>query len=417
MKYLWGIFLILLLVGNVWSAETIGDALRGGKVGGEFKLWYQTSDKKPKDIFDKENSFFDAGVRLSYVSGNWHKISLKLSFYAVDDLVAYSNFANKSMIRPNADETATWLGEGYLAYIYQNTLLKIGRQNFKSPLVNSDAWPIFPNNFQGLLLKSRDIPETKVVLGWFFKERRLKNEHFQDFLGDDGVMFIGLTNKSIPKTTLVAYYYKADLNGKDYYWQDKNYIGYVDSFYTEAQTKFSLPKEDLNFLLAGQYFFINPQKRGFDTTNAYGIKLGMNYHQKIGFSFAYSSVDNGYFNTAKLSDNGIKTPLYTFTISGDGDIAGRPNTDSFKLSFFIKPFSGLTTTFDYGHYNCDNKWDTAVSNDKVATTTELITKYTGFKDFVIFAALIRSDHHGIGAWKGANDDVLNALRIWIKYSF
>ncbi|WP_456369753.1 OprD family outer membrane porin [Thermodesulfatator atlanticus] len=416
MRYFLGFFLVLCLVSNVWAAETIGEALKAGKVNGEFKLWYQTNDKEPNDLFDKENSFFDAGLRLSYASDSWKGASLKLSFYAVDDLIAYSNFANKSMIRPNADETATWLGEAYINYAYQNTSLKLGRQNFKSPLVNSDAWPIFPNNFQGITLQNKDLPQTNVVLGWFFKERRLKQEDFKDFLGDDGVMFIGLVNKTIPHVAISAYYYKADLNG-EYDWQGKAYVGYVDSFYADIKAKFVFPENSLNLSLAAQYLRVDPKESGYDATDAYGVKLGLAYQKKMGLLLAYASVDDGYFNAAKFSDNGIKTPLYTATISGDGDIAGRPDTDSYKISAFVKPIAGLTATLSYGHYDCDNKWDTAVSNDNVATSTELVMKYTGFKDFTIFAAYIHSDHHGVGAWSGANDDALNTFRVWVKYVF
>jgi hypothetical protein len=119
---------------------------------------------------------------------------------------------------------------------------------------------------------------------------------------------------------------------------------------------------------------------------------------------------------AKFSDNGIKTPLYTASISGDGDIAGATDTDSLKFSAGFSPVDKLTITGTYGYYDHGN--DSSASPDNESTAKELVIKYTGFQNTTIFVAYVNSDHNGIGAWKGntATDD-LNSLRIWISYKF
>ncbi len=410
-----GLVLVFLMVfvawGKVLAAETWQEAFQKGKASGEIKFWYQTNDRDPNDLFEKENTIFDTGLRISYKTDTWRGFQAKASFYAVDDLWAYDRFANLSIHRSNPHETMTWLGEAYLLYTWRNTQIKVGRQNFKNPLVNSDAWAVFPNNFQGYLVKNTDLPKTTLLAGWFTDERRLKKEDFSDFLGDDGVYFFGLTTKAFSPATISAYYYRADLDGETYSWQGKPYRGYVDAAYLEAKGQIN------RFSLAVQYFFYNPDKGGYDTTKAFGVKVGAKVIDKVSISLAFTTISDGYFNAAKLSDNGIKTPLYTATISGDGDISGRPNTDSFKVSVAFKPLKDLSATLSYGNYNCANKWNTAVSDDNVATSTELVFKYTGLKNFTFFLALINSDHHGVGAWRGAGDDDLNSIRAWVRFTF
>ncbi len=407
--------IVLLFTSNSYGFNELSSSLKNGKVSGEFKIWYQTNDREPNNIFDKHNSLFDAGVRLSYKSDYWNNAYIKLSFFAVDDIGAYDIIAENSCIRSTAKEPATWLGEGYIGYKYSNTHIKIGRQYFKSPLVNTDAWPIFPNNFEGISIKNSDVPKTDIVFGWFLQERRLKKEKFEDLLGNDGVITIGIITKIFPYTTIKGYYYKADESAKDYLWQGKNYKGYINGFYTDFNSKFLL--SNFSFSVAGQYMLIDPEENHFDKTDAYGFKFQVSPFKSFSLSFAYSSVSKGYFNCAKFSDNGIKTPLFTATISGDGDIAARPETDSFKVSAIIKPIKKLAVILNYGLYKNDNKWNTLVSNDDTATSQELAVKYTGFSHIDIFTAFVHSDHHGVGAWKGAEDDALNSFRVWVRYYF
>ena len=71
----------------------------------------------------KENSIFDTGLNLGYTTDNYHGFGARVNFFAVDDLGAYDNFANKSIHGVDHSETASWLGEAFISYNKGNTLV------------------------------------------------------------------------------------------------------------------------------------------------------------------------------------------------------------------------------------------------------------------------------------------------------
>lgn len=389
------------LIGFVIKAhanDSVSESLRNGKANGELKIWYQTNDKDTDDnkIFGKENSIFDAGLNLGYTTGDYHGFSAKVNFFAVDDLNAYDNFADNSIHGVNHRETAAWLGEAFLSYNLNKTLINVGRQNLKSPLVNSDGWALFPNNFEAILLQNQDIQDTTVAICYVTEERKLKSDTFED-IAENGGFMLGVINKSITDTVLSGYYYRVDD------------VSDVDAIYLEATTKVS------SISLAGQYMLFNPDMINTKKTNAFGLKVSLKVG-KFDLTAAYSMVDDGTLNAAKFSDSGIKTPLYTSTISGDGDIAGATDTDSYKFSLGLSPINSLNITANVGYY--DHGANSSARPNDESVSKELAVKYTGFKNITLFGAYVNSDHNGIGAWKGVTiNDALNSIRIWASYKF
>jgi hypothetical protein len=396
------VFLICIsaLIGavNAYADDSISESIKNGKTNGELKIWYQTNDNDTgnNSLFGKENSIFDAGLSLGYTTGSYHGFSARINFFAVDDLSAYDNFADNSIHGVDHGKTASWLGEAFISYKKNNTLINIGRQNLKSPLVNSDDWAVFPNNFEAILLQNSDLPDTTVAVSYVTEERKLKSDTFED-ISEDGGLMLGVTNKSIPNSILSGYYYHIG---------DRSDI---DALYLEATTKF----RSVN--LAGQYMFFNPDGINTEKTNAFGFKIS----SKLGIfhlSAAYSTVSEGTLNAARLSDSGIKTPLYTTTSSGDGDIAGATDTDSYKFSLDLTPVDDLNITANFGYY--DHGSNSSASPNNESTSTELLVQYTGFKNIRLFGAYFNSDHNGIGSCKGATiNDSLNTFRMWVSYKF
>jgi len=221
---------VSMLIGFVKAnaTQSISDAIRNGKINGEFKVWYQTNDNDAdnNNIFDKENSIFDAGLGLGYTTDNYHGFSASVNFFAIDDLSAYDNFANNSIHGVDHSDTASWLGEAFISYNKANTNLNIGRQNLKSPLINSDNWAVFPNNFEAVLVQNHDLPNTTVSICYVSEERTLKSETFED-IAEDGGIFLGVVNKSLPNSLLSGYYYHIDD------------VSDIDAIYFEATAKMS----------------------------------------------------------------------------------------------------------------------------------------------------------------------------------
>ena len=96
-------------------------------------------------------------------------------------------FDNKGAGPINHHDTATWLGEAYLTYKISHTTAKFGRQNIKSPLINSDQWALFTNNFEAYMIESSEIPDTTIRIGYINEERWLKSEDFDD-IADNGII-------------------------------------------------------------------------------------------------------------------------------------------------------------------------------------------------------------------------------------
>lgn len=392
-------FLLLTVCCNAYAEGSFRDSIKNGKANGEFKVWYQTNDKSTggHDIFDKENSIFDAGLNLGYTTSPWYGFAAAINFYAVDDLGANGDIANNSAHRLDASESVSWLGEAYISYKKGNSFVKAGRQNINSPLINSDDWAVFPNSFEALWFQNTDIKDTSLTAAYVTKEKKIKSDTFEDFAGDNGSLMLGAENKSIPGLKLSGYYYH--ING----------VSDVDSFYLEAAGKIKA----IN--VAGQYLYFDPDMPLSDETNAFGFlvssKIGM-----FDLSGAFTSVGKGTMMAARFSDNGCKTPLYTQTISGDGDIAGATDTDSIKFTAGITPVEKLTLSLSYGYY--DHGSASSASPDNESKSLELTAKYTGFENITLFAAIVNSDHNGVGGWKGATpSDDLNTFRIWASYKF
>ncbi len=394
------LFILLLTVCiSAYAEDSFRDAVKNGKANGELKVWYQTNDKSTggHDLFDKENSLFDAGLNIGYTTSPWYGFGAVINFYAVDDLGANGDIANNSTHRVDASESVSWLGEAYISYNGKSNTIKAGRQNIKSPLINSDDWGVFPNSFEALWFQNTGIKDTSITAAYVTKERTVKSDTFEDFVNGDGGFMLGAENKTISGLTLSGYYYHIK-SASD-----------IDSFYLEASYKIKA----IN--IAGQYLYFDPDMPLADETNAFGFlvssKIGM-----FDLSGAFTSVGEGTMMAARFSDNGCKTPLFTQTISGDGDIAGATDTDSIKLTAGITPVEKLTISLSYGYYDHGSASSASPGNE--SKSTELTLKYTGWQNITLFAAYVNSDHNGVGGWKGATpSDGLNTVRVWASYKF
>ncbi len=395
--------MIMAMASYATAAETFHDSLINGKISGDARIWYQTHDSDAnRHIFAAENSTFDAGLRLSYVTDSYKGFKAAVGFFAVDDLGAYENIANNSQVGRVHGETKTYLGEANLSYQIANTSAKIGRMNIKSPLVNSDGWMIFPVNFEALLIKNTDIPDTTITAAYVTEQRGRNDEKFQDeSFYNDGIAMIGAVNKSISNTTLTTYYYAGD---------DDND---TSALYLEANTKVGM------FDLSSQYIRMKQDHSNLSNTNAFGAKVAT----KIGdikVYAAYSYVGDGTLQAAKLSDGMAKTPLYTKTVSGDGDIVGRPDTDSVAICASTNVIEKLNVLARYAYHSANDSgnWSTGTNvSDGDMSTAELIAKYTGFEHITLWSAIWYSNHEGIGPYNGLNNTERITFRFKATYAF
>lgn len=400
MSFIIAVLLMLGTIQNVFPSDNLSDVIKNGKTTITSKIWYQTNDnsKQDQNIFNKENSIFDTGVMLGYETNSYYGFAAGVKFYAVDDLGMHNKIACNCIHNTESGVPGTWLAEAHLSYKIRGTLAKIGRQGIKSPLVNSDGWAIVPNYFEALMINNTDIPATSLTAGYVTQERWLKGKKFEDI--GNGIFLLGGANQSIPNSSLSAWFYHARnfRDGND-----------VNTVYLDAGTKVFM------IGLNAQYMFFTSNSNDLKDTHAYGIKVS--WTRKIfELSGAFTSVNKGSFNAAKFSDHGIKTPIYSATISGDGDIAGGIDTYSYKASAAANVIKGLKLAANYGYY--DHGAGFTPSPNTESTSIEFITTYSGISNVTIFATYVLSDHNGVGAWAGATaNDKLSTIRIWTQYSF
>lgn len=405
-----GMFIFIsLFFGVTFAADSLNDAIKNGTINGEAKMWYQTNDRNPNDIFDKESTYFSAGIRLGFITQIFNGFGAGVNFYSVDDLNAYGNFANNSIHGVPHDETWAWLGEAYLTYKLGNTQAKIGRQNIKSPLINSDAWALFPVNFEAYTIKNSDLPDTTLNVTYVTEERKRTSEKF-DEIAEHGVLMLSAVNKSIPKTVLSAYYYYLNDEDSSYY---NPLIDNISAVYIEAKIKIC----KLN--IGAQYLLLDPDN-SLDETDAYGAVLSTKisiFNASVAFSSVGGDAAKNSLRAAKLSDRGAKTPLYTATVSGDGDISGAVGTDAVKVSVGVKPTDDFAITMSHGFYDHSGDAIAALRHEE-STSTELVLKYTGIKNITLMAYYFYTDHNAVGAYRGydANDE-LSSIRFKAIYNF
>jgi hypothetical protein len=399
--------LVAFFSDSAFAAETLTDSIKNGKTDGEVKIWYQTNDSEAnKNIFESENSWFDAGLSLAYVTNAYKGFKAGVNFYAVDDLGAYENWADRSMMGVDHSDTEAWLGEAYISYDIWKTMAKFGRQNISSPLLNSDKWAIFPNNFEAFTIKNNDLPSTTLVGGYVWEERWLQSQDFEDFY--EGVFMLGAVNQSFSNTTLTAYLYFVNDDVTNYITESPAWD--TTAAYFESMIKLS------PFDLGLQYIRMDPDRKGSDETDAAAAMISAKIAD-VKVSVAYSYVSDGTLLAAKISDHRMKTSIYTATIAGDGDIAGRPDTESIKVSVEISPIDKLNLIATYAYYDMDDSKYYADISDDGCSQTELVCKYTGIENVTLWGAVWYSDHEGIGAYNGLNNAPLTTFRFWTSYKF
>lgn len=392
------------------SANTLADALSSGKVHGKATIWYQTKDAGNKDLFDSPASIGDAGLELGYVSNSWNGLGFGATFYALDalnlDLYHFDIVSGTPHGALGVLKTDTWLGEAYATYKAGNTLFKIGRQNLKTPLANSDGWAVHPNNFEAVVAINTDLPNTTLIGAYVTKERTRTSGSFEDFMGwtgtdTDGAIMLAAINKSVANMPLQLFYYNVD--------------EVAQAIYAQADYKIA------GVSLAGQYVTMIPQGQledalGDDTTQAFGAKATMSM-AGVKVCGAASYVSDGTLRVANTGDSMTKTPIFTKTITGDGDIAGATDTLGTKLSASMEVMPKLSLSGTWGYYWHDEKSSALKSGlkDDESLALEAVAKYSGLENLTLFASYMFTDE-ATGAYSDNGEDV-NTVRFWARYAF
>jgi imipenem/basic amino acid-specific outer membrane pore len=365
-------------------------ALENVKVDGSVKLWYQTMDtdaNKDSGLFKQAGAQGDLVAKLRATGDLTKNVGFGTTIYAATTLGLEQNLVQVEALNLNAgsangqntlsgeDNLPMWLGEAYMTYKAGKTLVKIGRMELDTPLAFSETWNAAPNTFEAALLVNQDLPDTTLIAAYVSRGNGFDNNlavnrgtvnggktGFTSYwalnaLGN-GAMALGgadnggayaaaMVNKSIPNLTLHPVYYSLQ-DTANAFWIDATYvvpkIVKIEALYSNLDTV-GATEMALRDVLK-----VKTSNGGTDyTTDAWGVQLSGEF-SGVKLAGAYTSVSKGFLPVANTATGFKKTKLYTASIFSDGEVAAKPDTDSWKLSASTS-VAGFDLSASYGSYS------------------------------------------------------------------
>ena len=285
------------LASSSFAADTLADAFKNGKVNGELKAYYFTTDNGQKDA-----DIFSTGAMLSYKTASLYGLSLGLTAQA-----SASPFANddaKDMFNSSMYGSGAALSEAYVAYNIGKTTAMVGRMFLDTPLVSGSGSRIIKEAFEGAAVINTDLPNTTLIAGYVqkFQSRTDRDGNVGEFTKnfstnsgpnvdlDNGGYTLAVINKSITGLTLTAAYAYADAylyssDASDVVLDGGVHVGYVEALYEGK-----IGTVGYTFGIQDYYNKFNDVKNAYfsdDTANLFAVKAGLSY-VGINATIAYS---------------------------------------------------------------------------------------------------------------------------------
>lgn len=238
-------------------------------------------------------------------------------------------------------QDASNISQMWLAATFDKTTVKAGRMELDTPLVFTEKWNVAKNTFESIVAVNNDLPDTTLVGAWIGQHnghgtawaatgneggfllagspgRTVNMDSFRTFGAYDqanGAYAAGVVNKSIPNTTIQAWYY--------------NVVQAAEAYWLQADTKVA-GMVTLGF----QYANMDPQFTSQPTwkdSSIWAVKAGVDV-ASVNIYAAYSKSDKdgtlGFSNIATAD----KTNIYTGqnSIYFDGVVTG-PGIETIKV--------------------------------------------------------------------------------------
>lgn len=309
------------------ESGSFGEALKKGTFTAALRTFYFDRSFDEGKTGKANAKALTFGGIIKYESASYYGLKFGLAHYSSTRLgnVFTREEGKGTSILGREGENLAFLGEAYLQYDIGNTMLKVGRQQLATPLMQNHDLRILPSVYEAAILRNKDIPDTMIEIGFVDRYTGLtskENSFLNKKTGKDGLAYVSASNKSIENLALRAQYMDA--------LTDTN----VRQSYTYADAKYALPF-GTNTYIKGQ-FGMNEYLKGDDST-LIGAKIGTTL---------------GIFSIAalydKISDNAFQTfesgPMYSDWQQGYGPYEA---STAFGGQLVIKPLDGLSVKFGY----------------------------------------------------------------------
>jgi len=301
------------------AALAVTTAMAGeGKISGDAKLFYGTTDAGNADLFNKNGATGDSAISLDYTREIVKGVTVNAGMTGISTLGLEGELVSGTWVQhktnPNDVQDSAWIDTANIVLKpIDKTMLVIGRQELDTPLAFTEKWNIAYNTFDAAVAVDSHVPDTTLIGAWvgrgnghngfenlhggMSKYGALNGVQETALANNQGAFAAAIINKSIPMTTAQLWFY--------------NVKNEADAIWAQADVT---PTKELSVGL--QYSKISPKGvvDGADDTKAIAAKVGYNV-SGIDLAAAYSKVDDKGLvymgNTATGGAHNGQSKLYT----------------------------------------------------------------------------------------------------------
>ena len=307
------------------AADTLEEAFSQGKTSGQIRLFYITRDRSGT-IGDTQTdrSAFAGGGHLKFETAPLNGLSFGVAYYSTGSLGLDSDTKDKVNPSLYGEDKRGYavLGEAYLKYQVDNTVITYGRQKLNTPLAGTDDARMLPNLFEAAVMSNSDLEKTTLILAHVtkFQAGTFSNQYGGGALGvsagyslvnSESGRFMDMGKYAIGKdtdgVTVGAVIYKGidnmTLQLWDYYAHD-----ILNAVYAQADLKWHcLLSDTVKPFAAAQLISesdVGDKYVGKVDSTYYALKVGAKYGAFSAYA-AYSQTDS---DTAAATNGGVITP-------------------------------------------------------------------------------------------------------------
>ncbi len=322
------------------ASNSLGEALQNGTYSTKARVFYfdRSFDKPGVD----DAQALTAGGIMKYISGDYMGVKMGLAYYGSHRLGGlYSREEGKgTSILGRNGEDLNFLGEAYLEYKTGNTMIKVGRQQLATPLMQNHDLRILPSVYEAAILRNSDIANTMLEVGYVqaYTGFTSKDNDFLDMnkkWGEDGLAYISFKNSSIENLSIRGQYIAA-ISDED---KAGNPISIEDYKYLDA--KYSLNNIGTKSYIKAQ-FGGNAYSDGDDST-LMGVKAGTTIGM-FDLAILYDQITD---NSFKAVESG---PMYSDWQQGYGNYEA---STAFGGQIIAHPMAGLSMKLGYVDVSAD----------------------------------------------------------------
>jgi hypothetical protein len=333
------------------ASNSFENALKEGQFSANLRAFYLDRSFDEERTGKKNATALTAGGILKYESSKFHKLSFGLAHYSSTRLG--NTFSREDGIGTNilgrSGEDLSFLGEAYLKYDIGQTMIKAGRQQLSTPLIQNHDLRLLPSVYEAVILQNKNLSNTLLEMG-FIKSytgfTSTENAFLDKKTGENGLLYFSFFNKSVENLSIRGEYIDVLTDTIE----RENYT------YLDAEYRLALGR---NSYVKGQ-FGTNGYKSSADST-VVGLKSGTTVG-KFDLAILYNKISDNQFQAFESG------PLYSDWQQGYGSFEA---SEAFGGQIIYKPLSTLSLQLGF----VDVKSDTNLLIDDF-TELNLDLKYS-----------------------------------------